>query len=256
MKNDEQQHRALFLNSFIKASPELGAVFLNHSGAPDRLLTDIESIDILAESVVKEKALKFITNHPLVSKVTTIPFFKMTEVWVEFHDHTAIRFRLIRSLIRKGMRCLSPKYIRESTTTNSFGMLVPSESVHFEYLVLATQFNKINLADRYRNHFTSLGFEDRSKIFGHIHSQFSLVIHVLDDLYEYSPGILFKLVLALRKRKCNSLFRILLRLIELTYFNISKRLFIKEQVYQTKNTVAQAKAKIDAPVVAADSAVS
>jgi hypothetical protein len=232
---DRVQHRAQFLDTFIKASPVLGTVFLNHSGAPEKLLSDIQAIDILAEKEVFKRTLLYIKSNQLVSNVHLIPKYGMNEIWVEFLDHTELRFRMFHSFTYKGIRTISAKFIRENSITNNYGMLVPNEEVHFEYLILHTQFGKTNMADRYRNYFGSLTFEERSRIFGHIHSRFSLVIHTLNDLYEYKPGTNFKMVLALRKRKGNSLFRIFLRLTGHLFFGIMKPVLFREKTHESNS---------------------
>ncbi len=234
MPEEKIPHRNLFLDSFIKSSSDLEVIFLNHSGSPEKLLTDIQSIDLLAEKEYSVRTIDHIKTHPLVAKVRVVPQYRYSDVWVEFKDHTALRFRLIRTLIRRGLRFLTPAEIRATKTINNFGMPIPSEGIHFEYLILTAQFNKIHLADRYRNHFNSLEFKNRSEIFGHIHQRLSLVIHKLDDLYEYSSSMLFRITVALRKRKGNSLLRLVFRLTEQAAFGLTKNLFFKEQIFQSQ----------------------
>ena len=234
----------------------LGTIFLNHSGAPEKLLSDIQSIDILAEKEVFSRTLLYIKSNQLVANVRQIPRYRMDEIWVEFQDHTELRFRMFHSFVYKGMSMVSAKFIRENSITNEYGMLVPSQEVHFEYLVLDTQFSKSNMADRYRNYFGSLTFEERSTIFGHIHSRFSLVIHTLNDLFDYKPATQFKMILALRKRKGNSLFRIFLRLTERFFFSIFKPVLYREKYHQSNTEKIEIGPKASKNDPAADAAVS
>ncbi|MBL0340760.1 MAG: hypothetical protein IPP71_07490 [Bacteroidetes bacterium] len=213
-------HRINFLEAFAKSTPALNLIFLNHSGAPSKLLNDITSIDLLADKKATSDFVAFCETHPLVIEIHIHPMFGKTEVVVELVDRSEIKFHLIRSMVRKALYCLPVSSIRKDAFVNEFHMLVASHAHHFEYLFLNCQFAGMPLPDRYKNYYSGFDFASRTSIFRYIQPRYDLVINNLDDLYQPKAGIVLSIMVALRKEKENSLFKMMLRTLEYGFFNL------------------------------------
>ncbi len=213
-------HRIRFVESLAKSSALLNLVFLNHSGAPSKLLNDITSIDLLADKKAIADFVQFCSINSLVKEITIIPQFRKTEIIVELIDRSQLKFHLIVSMVRKALWCLPIADIRKESFVNEFNMLVPSNSHHFEYLLLQYQFAGSPFQDRYKNYFSSFDFTNRTEVFRYIQPRFDLVINNLDELYKPKASTLLKIMVSLRKNKENSLLKMIVRTIEYGFFNL------------------------------------
>lgn len=221
-----------FLESFAQSSSMLRVIFLNHSGAPGKLLNDISTIDLLADNKSTAEFIAYCESHPLVKQLKIQPLYKKTEITLEFMDRTELKFLLVRSMIRKALTCLPVKDIKKYAIVNEHNMLVAAHHHHFEYLMLNFQFASMPFADRYRNYFSTFDFEKRTQVFRYIQPRYDFVINNLDELYQPKSATLLKIMVGLRKEKSNSLFRMFLRLIEYAFFNLLG--FISKKVIHVK----------------------
>ncbi len=243
-----------FLESFAQSTPLLKVIFLNHSGAPAKLLNDISTIDLLVDKNSTADFISYCESHPLVKELRILPQYRKTEIIVEFQDRSELRFNLIRSMIRKALTCLPLQDIRSQAFVNEHNMLVAAKHHHFEYLMLNYQFAGNAFADRYRNYFSTFNFESRTQVFRYIQPRFDLVINNLDELYQPKSGTVLKIMVGLRKEKSNSLFKMLLRLIEYSFFNIfgfitKKVLHVKPSGGKSIHTPGQSRNKTAGQVV-------
>jgi hypothetical protein len=220
-------HRNGFLESFAQSSALLKLIFLNHSGAPSKLLSDISSIDLLADKKSTSDFISYCESHPLVNEIRIVPQYKKTEIILEFKDNSELRFCLIRKMIRKALSCLTIEKIRKEGYVNEFNMLVASHHHHYEYILLVCQFAGMPFPDRYRNYFSAFNFENRTQIFRYIQPRYDLVINNLEELYQPKSNTVLHIMVGLRKEKYNSLFRMFLRLIEYGLFNLTSFLLKK-----------------------------
>jgi hypothetical protein len=211
--------RLAFLENLAAKSAELGTIFLNHSGAPSNMLTGISSIELLADKSVQHAFLNFCLQHPLVKDLTIIPKFRRTEIIVELEDRSELKFNLIRSVIRRSLNCLDIAEIKKEAFVNEFGMLVASAKHQFNYLVLVNQYAQHPMPDRFKNYFSAFDKNVRTTIFRYVQPKYDLVLNTLDELYKPSTSYLLKINSGLRLQKTNSLFKMILRVVEYTIFN-------------------------------------
>jgi hypothetical protein len=213
-------HRNSFFENFAPATPSLQLIFLNHLGAPAKLLNDISTIDLLAEKKSKAAFINYCKSHPLVKGMIITNQFRVTNILVEFLDGSEIRFSLLDNMVRRALLCLNPKAIQKESTTNDFGMLVPCKEHHFEYMTLKCQFNKDPLSERYNTFFATYEFHSRAAIFKFMQKRYNLIYNTLEDLYKPKPNYLLSIMIGLRGDKENTLFRMFIRTIGLALFNL------------------------------------
>lgn len=219
-----------FLESFAQSTPRLHLIFLNHSGPPSKLLSDISTIDLLADKKSTTDFINYCESHPLVNEIRVIPQYRKTEIIVEMHDKSELRFMLIRSMIRKALSCLPVEDISKEATVNEFNMLVASHHHHYEYLLLSCQFASMPFADRYKNYFSAFDFEKRTQIFRYIQPRYDLIINNLEELYQPKANTLLRIMVGLRKDRKNSLLKMVFRVVEYGIFNLIKS-FTKKVIH-------------------------
>jgi hypothetical protein len=233
--------RSAFIESFARATPSLNLVFLNHSGGPDKLLTDISSIDLLADKNSSAAFITFCETHPLVRRIREFPEFMRSKFVVELNDGSQLNFTLIRTMIRKTMRCLNIEEVRKDATVNIFGMLTASNHHHFDYLILKYQFAGVQVPDRYMHHFSTFDFVQRTEIFKYMQSRYHLVFNTLEDLYKPARKTLLTLMVGLRGEPKNTLMRMFFRSVGIGLFNMFGPFTRKMRVYDavfTKSPVS------------------
>ncbi len=218
--------RISFLESLAKNSALLKVVFLNHSGAPSKLIADLWSLDLLADRKATQEFIHFCEGHAMVKELRISREFRRTEIIVKFLDTTEMRFILLRGMIRKAFSCLHVDEIRATAFVNEFGMNVAAHEHHFDYIFLSCQFAQISFPDRYKNYFSSFDFDTRTKVFRYIQPRYDLVINTLDELYTPKGSTQLKIMVGLRRDPMNSLFKMILRVVEYGFFKFF-RLFRK-----------------------------
>jgi len=223
-------NRNSFIEAFAPSTPGLNLIFLNHLGAPTKLLTDVPTIEMLSDKHAKIAFIEYCKSHPLVKDLVLSPQYRKTNILVQFLDGSEMNFSLITKMVRKTMLCLNIPAIRKSAFINEFGMLVPKKEYHFEYMVLKCQFSKDPLSDRYKNYFAGFEFNERAEIFKYMQTRFNLIFNTLEDLYKPKANMLLAIMIGLRGEKKNSLFQMFLRSFEVAYFRLFGSL-IKREVY-------------------------
>jgi hypothetical protein len=213
-------NRNTFIEAFAQSSPALNVIFLNHLGAPSKLLADVSTIEMLSDKNATTGFIEYCKSHPLVKDLIVSHNYRRTNILVEFLDGSEMNFCLLSNLVRKALLCLDTAAIRKSAHVNEFGMLVPGREYHFEYMTLRCQFDKDPLSDRYRNYFAGFDLSSRAVIFKYMQTRFNLIFNTLDDLYEPSPKMLLSMMIGLRAEKGNTLFKMFLRAIEFGVFNL------------------------------------
>lgn len=213
-------HRNSFIESFAQNSPALNTIFLNHVGAPSKLLTDVPTIELLADKNAINNFIIFCTAHPLVKHIKVSSYYRFKNILVEFVDGSELHFCLLTNMIRKSFLCLNVSDIRKTATVNSFGMLVPELKYHIEYMALKTQFNKDPLSDRYKNYFSGFNFKERAVVFKYLQTRYNLIFNTIEDLYKPKPNIFLTILIGLRSEKENTLFKMFIRSIEITLYRL------------------------------------
>lgn len=221
-----------FIESFARATPSLNLVFLNHSGGPDKLLTDISSIDLLADKNSHAAFITFCETHPLVLRIREFPEFMRSKFVVELNDGSELNFTLIRSMIRKTLLCLNVGEVRKEASVNHFGMLVASNHHHFDYLILNYQFAGVPVPDRYKHHFSTFDFVQRTEIFKYMQSRYHLVFNTLEDLYKPARKTVLTLMVGLRSEPKNTLLQMFFRSAGIGLFNLFGAFTRKMRVYE------------------------
>ncbi len=220
-------NRNSFIESFAQNSPSLNLIFLNHVGAPSKLLSDISTIELLADKDAINGFIKFCKAHSLVKQLVVTSHYRYKNILVEFLDGSELHFCLIINMIRKSFLCLKVNAIRKTATINTFGMLVPELKYHLEYMALKTQFNKDPLSDRYKNYFAGFDFNERAVVFKYIQTRYNLIFNTLEDLYNPKPKLFLAILIGLRSEKENTLFKMFVRGVEIALYRmlgyISKR---------------------------------
>jgi hypothetical protein len=216
-------HRNEFLESLAKESVLLNTVFLNHSGSPTKLQTDLSSIDLLADKNASTAFLKFCQRHPLVTKIKIFPQFRRKKVQLTFKDGSELNLKLIRNMVKKSLLCLPVSDIISSSMVNDYGMLVPSHPHHYEYLLLKNQFVGLAFPDRYQKYFSAMDFNTRTAIFRHIQPKYNLVLNTIEELYKPKASTRLKLMIGLRRLKVNTLSKMFIRAMEFFLFTFVRK---------------------------------
>ena len=207
--------RNVFLEDFAHNSAALNLIFLNHLGAPGKLLAQASTIELLADKFSTTAFIDYCRKHKLVKELVITQLYRTKNIVVKFKDESEIYFSLVSNMVRKTFLCLDVKAIRKSAFINEYGMLVPEKQYHFEYMALKCQFNKDPLPERYSNYFAGLDINSRTIIFKYIQTRYNLIFNKLEDLYNPKPNTLLTILIGLRAEKSNTLFRMFLRSIEL-----------------------------------------
>jgi hypothetical protein len=63
-----------------------------------------------------------------------------------------------------------------------------------------------------------MNFTNRTTMFRHVQAKYNLIFNTIEDLYKPKAGVRLKLIVGLRKRQENSLFKMFLRTIAYFYF--------------------------------------
>lgn len=212
--------RNSFLESFALNSPALNVIFMNHLGAPTKLLTDISTIELLANKTAVKNFIQYCKSHPLVKDLVVRPQYRNKNILIEFQDGSEMNFLLISNIVHKTLLCLDVNAIHKSAYINEFGMLVPSCEHHFEYIILKCQFGRDPLSERYKNYFSNFDSKSRAVIFKYIQTRFNLVFNTLEDLYTPKPNMLLAILIGLRAEPENLLIRMFLRSLAQVFFNL------------------------------------
>jgi|SRR5688572_4756422 len=221
-------NRTDFFESLARSSPELGLIFLNHTGPPAKLLTDTTSIELLASKSVYEKFIAYCKSHPLVLEIIIYPQFKRKKILVEFQDGSELCFTLVKAMLRRTIVLQDATAIRKKAFVNEFGLFVPAHEHHFEYQILKCQFDKTIPSDRFQNYASTFSVQLRSTIFKYIQEHYNPVFNTLEDLFTPKPNMLLTIIIGLRGEKKNTLLRMFLRSFELGVYKMFGWMIQKE----------------------------
>ena len=213
-------NRNEFIDSIARNSPTLDLIFLNHSGAPEKLFTDISTIDVLVDKQSKADFIAYCRTHPLVNKITEYPKYQYSIFEIGFFDGSVIKFKVIRNMIRRFLICMRASYVRQRAHINEHGMLVSSNQDHYDYTILSYQFAGQEVPDRYKNYFSTLKPSVRAEVFKHMQSRYHLVFNTLEELFKPSAKKLLTIMVGLRGEKQNSLFRMFFRTVAIAFFHL------------------------------------
>ena len=197
-------------------------MFMNFSGNPSRMLTDLQVIELLAGKKSFQKFKSFSLSHPLLSKLDVISHFRKKEVWAHFIDGTALHLMFYHEMISHGMSLISVKDFQKHASVNEFGMLVPLRKHQFEFLVLQVQFEGSPLQDKFRTLFSGLDELGRRELFQHIQPKYDLVLSVIEELFDPLGQTRYKMMVGLRHERRNSLLALAIRVISHGVFNLFK----------------------------------
>ncbi len=225
-------YRTEFIHSFARATPSLNLIFLNHSGGPDKLLTDISTIDLLADKNSRSAFITYCETHPLVKRLREYPEYRRSKFVVELNDGSEMNFTLVMSMIRKTLLCLNVNEIHRDATTDNYGMLCASHKHHFDYLILKYQFATLPVPDRYQNHFKNFDFVNRAVIFKYMQERYDLIFNTLEDLYPPVRKTVFTLMVGLRSESKNTLVRMFFRSMAFALFKIFSFITSRMRVHE------------------------
>jgi hypothetical protein len=189
----------------------LKTVFLNHSGSPAKLHSDLSSIDLLTTKEAGKGFIYYCRTHPLVKEVVLIPRFRRTKLIVHFYDGSELHFKLIRHMVMQSLNCLPNADIIQNASVNEYGMLIPSNYHHYEYILLKNQFSGTAFPDKFQKYFSALDFGKRTEIFRYVQPKYNLVFNTIEDLYVPKGGVKLKLMIGLRHLNINRLSRVIFR---------------------------------------------
>lgn len=178
------------------------------------------SVDLLVSKKGKESFIDYCLKHPLVNEVILTPRFMRTKLMISFKDGSQLNFKLIRSMVRKSLECLQTSEIVKSSSVNDFGMLVPSNEHHYEYVFLKYQFSESAFPDKFQKYFSSLDVKGRTDIFRYIQPKYNLVFNVIEDLYVPKGGVLLKIMIGLRHMNSNTLMKMAFRFFQQGMWNL------------------------------------
>jgi len=235
--------RNSFLFDFAKASPSISCLILNHSGSPEKLQTNLTSIDLLCVGAAISDFITFCRMHPKTRQVRIADGFMRKSVDLEFSDGSEVKFFLIQNIFRKGLKSIAPEEFIRDSGINEYGMLVPSVSHHFEYVLLKYQFAGIEFPDRYQKYFSAMDPAVRTSIFRYLQAKYHFIFNTIEDLYKPKATARLKIMIGLRSRKENTLLQMFFRTVAYFWFMFLRLFFRKPKMYNVSGSEAAATKK-------------
>lgn len=220
--------RNRFLVDFAKVSPSLNCLILNHSGSPERLQTNLTSVDLFCSGGKGDEFIDYCLAYPSAQQVRVTRQFFRKCVEIEFKDASEVRFYLLTNVFRKGLKALPAEEFVRDSAVNEYGMLIPSALHHFEYILLKYQFAGIEFPDRYQKYFSAMPPSVRVEIFRYLQGKYHFIFNTIEDLYKPKATARLKIMIGLRARKENTLIKMILRSISYFWFRITG-IFFKRQ---------------------------
>jgi hypothetical protein len=240
-------NRNIFLDDLVKDSVNLKILFMNHSGAPNKLHSDLPSIDLLTDTKGVKTFIEYSKSHSLTNELVLKPCHYHSEILVSFKDGSQLNFYLLNKFVNKSLDCLPVKDVFRNALVNDFGMLVPACSHHFEYILNKYQFDKTEFPDKFQKYFSALDASDRTSVFRYIQPKYNLVFNVIEDLYIPKGGVLLKLTIGLRRLSTNTLPRMAYRALILGFWKVS-HLFRKQSVIYGVGGNSESSKKSNSPI--------
>jgi hypothetical protein len=233
----EPIERNRFLVDFAKASPSINCLILNHSGSPERLQTNLSSIDLLCNKSAADAFIKYSVSYSSTRQVKVTDEFMRRCVEIEFADASEVRFYLIANMFRKGLKALAADEFTHGSGVNEYGMLTPSVFHHFEYILLKYQFAGVEFPDRYQKYFSSLEPAARSSVFRYLQGKYHFVFNTIEDLYKPKATARLKIMIGLRARAENSLIRMFFRTVAYFWYKATRMFFSKQKTYAVSGNI-------------------
>jgi hypothetical protein len=221
--------RNRFLIEFAKASPSLNCLILNHSGSPERLQTNLTSIDLLSTAGKGSEIINYCLSYAGTQQVRVTNEFYRMRVEIEFTDASEVKFFILSNIFRKGLKALPVDEFISHSTLNEYGMLVPSPLQHFEYILIKYQFAGIEFPDRYQKYFTAMPPAMRAGIFRYLQEKYHFIFNSIEDLYKPKATTRLKIMIGLRGRSENSLIKMFFRTIAYFMFRFSGMFFKRQK---------------------------
>lgn len=216
--------RNLFIETLAKESATLKIAFLNHTGNPDSLQTDLSSVDLLISKSTTPALFHYCKTHPIVRQYIVTKYLYHSALLFSFNDGSELKMNLIQNKQQNGLLLLQATAMHASATLTPAEFLSPSCEHHYEYIVLTSQLDGIPVPDRYKKYFSSLNTEKRARIFSYLQKKYSLIFNSIEDLYAPDTNIRLQLIIGLRKLRENTLLKILFRLIRTRLFTLTASL--------------------------------
>lgn len=213
--------RNLFIEALAKESATLNAAFLNHTGTPDSLQTDLSSVDLLINKSSLPAFFLYCKTHDMVKRYTITKQHYQTALLFSFEDGSELKMNLIQNKQNNGLLLLPVTAIFASAVLTPTAFLSPSCEHHYEYILLTCQLDSVPVPDRYKKYFSAMSTEKRVRIFSYLQKKYSLIFNSIDDLYSPDTNIRLQLIIGLRKLKENTLSKILFRFIKVRLFSLT-----------------------------------
>lgn len=140
-------------------------------------------IDLLIAEKNETQFIEIIRKGSNIERVIQFKKSFATFISVVFKDDSYLEIDLINSFDRKGTIFLDADTVLKSGYLNQNGIRLPELKYAAEYMILFYLINKSDVPERYTSFLSSLSFENRSEVFGHLCHKYDLSINKLDELF-------------------------------------------------------------------------
>lgn len=213
--------RNLFVEVLAKESAKLKVVFLNHTGNPDILQTDLSSVDLLIDKPTVASFVNFCKRHPMVKQFILDKQLHQSSLHFTFEDGSELKMNLIHNKQKNGLLLLQTPAILAAAVLTPTSFLSPSFEHHYEYILLQCQLEGIPVPERYRKYFSSMDGEKRVRIFSYLQKKYNLIFNSIDELFSPDENTRLQLIIGLRKLKANTLLKVFFRSLRTLLFSLT-----------------------------------
>lgn len=231
--------RTYFLEKIIKEISGLNYVFLNYFfDSPEQIPSDLP-VEILIDKEDYTTLLYVISSSRRITLLRTKYGMASQIVEIHFADFSSVVLKIKAALTGNGNVLMNTEDVLKTSATLMSSVKVPSPGYQFEYSLLNSTLNKVNVPEYQQKYFAKMNFDERSQIFAHITSKYKFVIHLLDDLYLFQKRNYRKINSAVSKDKVNSGLRFLIHKVQFAFKFLYTLLFASWQEINLKEQTAK-----------------
>ncbi|NNC96091.1 MAG: hypothetical protein HKN92_11055, partial [Chitinophagales bacterium] len=205
--------RKQFIKDFAEKLSNTSYALLKFQEERMEEIDESSDIDILVLKEDLPAMIKFMNDHPFVSKIKHYNKSFMTTAEIFFSDGSFLALDLIHKFQRKSLNFLDSRKVLLNSSANQYGVMVPDVRHDLEYTFLFYILNGSPVPQKYRNYFSSRAAHTQNKLQKFISKRFGLPCEKLAEHFEFSPVKRKNIVKKLNANKINRGFSMVRNLI-------------------------------------------